>query len=210
MSDVFGRGHPLLSLINGFAWHSAWLHRPAVVYAVWLGPLVLGLLLVAGWWVARGRTVGAVSAAVWAGGGSLVAIALNQPLAHLVAEPRPYFHVPHVDMLVPVAHDYSFPSDHAVLAGAVAVGLWFVDRRLAVAAGVFGLLLAADRVYVGAHYGHDVVAGLLLGAVVAVAGRLLVVPLLAKVALALARTPMRPVLVRRGAALTTATERGRR
>jgi hypothetical protein len=38
--------------------------------------------------------------------------------------------------------DFSFPSDHAVMAGAVAVGLVFVSRRLAAIAGVAALAMA--------------------------------------------------------------------
>jgi len=182
VSDVFGRSHPLLSLINGWARHSGWLHGPAIVYAVWAGPMVLGLLLVAGWLVARRAGVASAAAAFWAAAGSVVAVGVNQPLAHLVGEPRPYLRVRGVDLLVPRAHDFAFPSDHAVLAGAVFAGLWFVDRRLAAVAAVAGLLLAADRVYVGAHYGHDVVAGLLVGAIVVGVGRLAVQELLRRAA----------------------------
>ena len=65
--------------------------------------------------------------------------------------------------------DFSFPSDHAVMAGAVAVGLVFVSRRLAALAAVAALVMAFARVYIAAHYPADVAVGLVLGAVVAVA-----------------------------------------
>jgi membrane-associated phospholipid phosphatase len=54
-----------------------------------------------------------------------------------------------------------------VLAGAVAVGLVFVSRRLAVLAGAAALVMAFARVYVAAHYPGDVAVGLVLGAGVA-------------------------------------------
>jgi membrane-associated phospholipid phosphatase len=201
VSDVFGRSHPLLSLINGWARHSAWLHGPAIAYAVWAGPLVLGLLLVAGWLFARRAGVASVAAAFWAAAGSVVALGVNQPLAHLVGEPRPYLHVRTVDLLVPRTHDFSFPSDHAVLGGAAAAGLWFVDRRLAAVAGLAGLLLAADRVYVGAHYGHDVVAGLLVGALVVGIGYLGVRKVLQRAVIAVAASWLRPLVLSRGTPL---------
>ena len=48
--------------------------------------------------------------------------------------------------------DFSFPSDHATVAGAVAGGLGIVDRRLGRIAVGLAVLMAAARVYVGAHY----------------------------------------------------------
>lgn len=53
------------------------------------------------------------------------------------------------------------------MAGAVAVGLLFVNRRLGVLATVLALLMAMTRVYVGAHFPADVLAGLVLGGLVA-------------------------------------------
>jgi membrane-associated phospholipid phosphatase len=55
------------------------------------------------------------------------------------------------------------------MAGAVAVGLVFVSRRLAALAGVAALVMAFARVYIAAHYPIDVAVGLVLGAAVAVA-----------------------------------------
>ena len=53
------------------------------------------------------------------------------------------------------------------MAGAVAVGLVFVSRRLAALAAVAALVMAFARVYIAAHYPADVAVGLALGAVVA-------------------------------------------
>ncbi|WP_433273644.1 phosphatase PAP2 family protein [Actinosynnema sp. CS-041913] len=63
--------------------------------------------------------------------------------------------------------DWSFPSNHATVAGAAAVAILWCDRRLGVVAVVVAVFAAASRVFVGAHYPHDVLAGLALGAAVA-------------------------------------------
>src|SRR6266545_4046605 len=55
----------------------------------------------------------------------------------------------------------------ATMAGAVAVGLWIVHRRLGIVAAMAAVLMAFTRVYIAAHYPADVAAGLLLGGVVA-------------------------------------------
>ena len=74
--------------------------------------------------------------------------------------------------------DGGFPSIHAVIAAAVAAGLWLVDRRLGITAAVAAALMAFARVYVGAHYPRDVLAGLALGVVVSLAGYFLFRPVL--------------------------------
>ena len=91
--------------------------------------------------------------------------------------------------------DFSFPSDHAVMAGAVAVGLVFVSRRLAALAAVAALAMAFARVYIAAHYPADVAVGLALGAAVAVAVYLAAHRLIAS---AVAATPKS--VIRRSAA----------
>ncbi|SCG62255.1 phosphatase PAP2 family protein [Micromonospora coxensis] len=64
----------------------------------------------------------------------------------------------------PPAGDWSFPSNHATIAGALAVATLLCSRRLGLLAAPLALLAALSRVFVGVHYPHDVAAGLLLGA----------------------------------------------
>jgi undecaprenyl-diphosphatase len=97
-------------------------------------------------------------------------------------------------VLVGRSHDFAFPSDHAVMAGAVAAGVLLADRRLGAVTVAAALLMAAARVYVGAHFPLDVVAGLFFGSAVAVVTFLVVRPLLVPVVRALTRTPLRPLL----------------
>lgn len=90
-------------------------------------------------------------------------------LSGLIARARPCTEMPGVQVLLTCSADFSMPSDHAVIGGAIAGGLWLVHRRWAVVATVLALLLAAARVYVGVHFPSDVAVGLLFGAVVCVA-----------------------------------------
>ena len=59
------------------------------------------------------------------------------------------------------------------MAGAVAAGLWLVSVRLGLIATVAAVLMAFTRVYIGAHYPWDVIAGVAVGATVTVLGWLL-------------------------------------
>lgn len=154
--------------VNRFARHTTWLHGFMRVYAHDLGVALLALTLLVAWWIARydRRPDRAVAAVLWAAGGTVVIWGIaHYGLKPLVAEKRPYLVLPHVEVLLTRTTGYSFPSGHAVVAGAVMAGL-FVARRwvLAVIATVLGLLLAFGRVYAGMHYPGDVAAGLLIGA----------------------------------------------
>jgi membrane-associated phospholipid phosphatase len=153
----------LFDQINAFARATPWLHGVITVYAAY-GVVVFALLLGAGWWSARcSGEPRRMAAVVCAGAATLLAVGLNQPIVNAVHEARPYTDHPDVLVLATRSADFSFPSDHAVMAGAVAVGLVFVSRRLAALAGVAALTMAFARVYIAAHYPTDVAVGLALG-----------------------------------------------
>lgn len=187
----------LFWLFNRFAAATGWLHGVAMVYASY-GLVVFAALLLAGWRSARRRTgpktQEVMAAALWAPVGMLVALGVNQFLVAAFAEPRPYAVLDHPLLLVAPTLDPAFPSDHAVMAGAVAAGLWLVSRRLGVVAGVAALVMAAARVYVGAHWPGDVLAGLLVGAAVSLIGYLLVRRVLAALVGRLLESRLRPLL----------------
>ena len=99
---------------------------------------------------------------------ALVAFLAQQVIVSLVDESRPYALRPDALVLIARTTDPSFPSDHACVCGAVAAALFFVDRRLGWTAATTAALMAFARVYVGAHWPLDVVAGLAVGAATAI------------------------------------------
>jgi undecaprenyl-diphosphatase len=180
--------------VNDFARSTPWLHPPMRLYAEYGVVLFAGLLLLSWLLARRSGDLARVAAALWAPVAMMVAIGLNQFVGSAVAEPRPYDVLPHVLVLVHRTTDFSFPSDHAVMAGAVAAGVLLAGRRLGWIAVGLAALMAFARVYVGAHFPLDVVAGLVLGAVVVLVSYVVVKPLLDRLVLLLARTPARPLL----------------
>ena len=182
--------------VNDFARSTGWLHGPVVAYASY-GVVLFGVLLVVGFLLARSRRDPLlVARSVLAGAGVLLAVAVNQPIVHAVAERRPYDQLVGVLVLVHRSADASFPSDHATMAGAAAAGLLLVDRRLGLTAAVAAVLMAFARVYVGAHFPVDVLAGLVVGAVVALLVQL-AAPALARLIRRLGSTAAAPVLAAR-------------
>ena len=159
----------LMLAVNHLARATPVLHGVVLGFATYGIVLFLALLLVA-LVVARQRSSRDLAATGWTALAALLALGLNQPLGHLVREPRPYAVHPQLLRLADVTSDFSFPSDHAVMAGAVAAGLLLAHRRLGLVAAVAALVMAFSRVYIAAHYPWDVVAGLLFGALVALGG----------------------------------------
>lgn len=185
----------LFGQINAFARATPWLHGAARAYAGY-GVVLFAALLVAGWWIARrSGEASRVAAALTAGGATLLALAVNQPIVHAVHEARPYTTLTNILVLANRSPDASFPSDHATMAGAVAVGLLIVSRRLGAVAAIAAVLMAFTRLYIAAHYPVDVAAGLLLGGTVAALTWLLLRRPLTHLIGALAGTRLRPVLV---------------
>lgn len=190
--------------VNNFSRQTSWAHGFMHAYALWLGPALLAaaflVLYAVAWWRRAPR---ATALLVLGGIGTLVALGLNQLVGHAAGELRPYATHPQALVLVGKTNDYSFPSDHSIVAGGLTMSLLLVtgaaiwrrgaERRDArgpggAAAGpgrppvvaalvgvnvVLGLFLCFARVYVGAHYPGDVVAGYLLSSLVVVLASLL-------------------------------------
>jgi undecaprenyl-diphosphatase len=182
-------------VVNDFARDTTWLHG-FLEFVAKDGIFLLGLVLLAGWWIGRrADSPRRVALAVWSALAALVAVALVQPISSAADEQRPFVALPHVLQLISHANDAGFPSDHATAAGAVAAGLFFVSWRLGLVATLWAVLVAFSRVYVGVHFPQDVAAGLALGAVVTVIGAFTVVPILTRIAQWLTRTPLRVLVV---------------
>jgi membrane-associated phospholipid phosphatase len=182
-------------VVNDWARDTSWLHG-SMIFVAKDGIAFFALALLAGWWIARrARSPRRVALAVWGALAALIAVAVAQPISHAADERRP-FEVASLHALTLIHHssDPGFPSDHATAAGAITAALFFVSWRLGLVTAFGALLLAFSRVYVGVHFPQDVVAGLALGAAVAVAGVFVIVPGLARLATWLAGTPVRPLI----------------
>lgn len=176
--------------INHFARDTPWLHSAVLRYASY-GTVLFAALMLAGWWIARvWADQVRMAAAIWIPLGVLVALGINQPIADTIGEVRPC-NALHDIVVLHCNTDAGFPSDHAVMASAATVGLWLVSARLGALAALASAAMGFARVYVGAHYPQDVLAGFVLGAVVSLAGYALARPALNWVIGVLGRSPLR-------------------
>jgi undecaprenyl-diphosphatase len=150
-------------LVNGLAGHSLdGLFRLLATDLAAVMIALVALVFVVRWSRRRearraGALLGAISAAL--------ALTAVQPLSHAIARTRPYAaHPEHAHLLIARSADYSFPSDHAVGAFALAFGIWLYDRTLGSVLLILAATLSLSRVVVGTHYPGDVLAGALIGA----------------------------------------------
>ena len=92
----------------------------------------------------------------------------NVFIKNLVARTRPYEVVDGLKLLIEKQSDYSFPSGHTGSSFASAIVLWKeLPKKYGVMALIVAVLIAYSRLYVGVHYPSDVLAGVLIGTVLA-------------------------------------------
>jgi membrane-associated phospholipid phosphatase len=157
-----------------FAEHTPWLNEPVRLLSDY-GIILIALAMVATFLWARDRPSQGMAATLWLPVAVVVGYVVNSVIKNLVTELRPCRVLPDVTTVSPCdpPTDYAFPSNHSVVVGAFAVALFLLNRRWGLLAALFALLMGASRVYVGAHYPHDVLVGLLVGALVGACGILL-------------------------------------
>ncbi|UYQ63626.1 phosphatase PAP2 family protein [Streptomyces peucetius] len=142
------------------------------------GLLLFGALFVVAWWRSRTGDTRAVALAVLAPLATAVGYVVSESLKSVVDEERPCRTVADAAASLvpcPPTGDWSFPSNHAAIAGAAAIALALAWPRIALLTVPMALLMAFSRVFVGVHYPHDVLTGLVIGAVVATAVMLVLV-----------------------------------
>lgn len=171
-----------------------WFDSLVTAWSLYGLALFVPLMLLA-WWRARRAGTPAVVGALAVPLITLLGFGADALLKSAVREDRPCRTLGVRSLeACPGPGDWSFPSNHAALAAAAAVALVLVSRGIGAVALAAAVLMAASRVWVGVHYPHDALAGLLMGALVALPAGLAVRHRQDALARWLGAGPLRPLL----------------
>jgi len=144
-----------------------WLNDTMTAWSTY-GLALFAVLMAACWWRARRTSAAAAVTSLALPFVVVLAYGVDAVLKVLVREDRPCQSLRVATLeACPAPGDWSFPSNHAAIAAAAAAALLFVSRRLGAVAVVAAGAMALSRVWVGAHYPHDVAAGVLVGVLTA-------------------------------------------
>jgi len=156
----------LFRLVNDMAGRNAALDAAGVFAAHVLIFLLCAVpvVMLAARWTPTAERVHAQRAVYRALVSAVSALVGNALIALAFFRTRPFAALGRVNLLIgePLTAK-SFPSDHAAIAFAVAMSIWFAWPRLGRWALAAAAIVALGRVYVGVHYPMDVLVGALLG-----------------------------------------------
>ena len=105
------------------------------------------------------------------GFGAGIASGLAQAVKRVAKRPRPSAGIKGFEALVDNPDAFSFPSGHT--AAAIGIAIAVAGTPIGPATLALACLIAVSRVYLGAHYPLDVMAGAALGTLAGIASRLL-------------------------------------
>jgi undecaprenyl-diphosphatase len=149
--------YELFQYINGLAGHNyLWDHifEAFTSYGFYLCVLVLVIMA-----LRQSTRIAAICGFV----APCLAMGINFLIGLVYNRPRPFVTY-HVHLLLPHDPDASFPSDHTAVAVAIAVSLWFYNRKVGLPMFILAFLIGFSRIYVGHHYPTDVLGGMVVGA----------------------------------------------
>ena len=170
---------PLARLVNSFANHSVALDSLFYDFDTFF--TFSGVLLIALTWSCwfknrnlqtRARILVATLSSIGVGG-------ISRVLQHqLPTHPRPFydpalgFHSPSTLPATPFNTWNSFPSDHAAVFSGLVITIYLARPRLGMLAAAWLILVESSRIYMGAHYPSDLMAGAALAATLVWASQL--------------------------------------
>ncbi|GAA3175071.1 phosphatase PAP2 family protein [Nonomuraea roseoviolacea] len=143
-----------------------WLHGLAEV-GTDAGLFLFAVLFVLCWWRARNGPARDLAIAIAGPAGVVCAYVFSEVLKTVVREDRPCRGGIATIAACPPPDDWSFPSNHSVIAAGAAGALVLAWRALAWVVLPLAAVMAFSRVFVGVHYPHDVAAGYLIGVTLA-------------------------------------------
>lgn len=91
----------------------------------------------------------------------LMTFVISRIAAHLYFDPRPFV-IGQYSPLIPHTPDNGFPSDHTLLASAIAAVVFPYRRKLGLVLLALAFFIGAARVYAGVHHPVDIIGSIVI------------------------------------------------
>ena len=92
----------------------------------------------------------------------------NLILKNLFARQRPFSRVEDIVLLIAEPSEFSFPSGHTLSSFTAATVIFLHSKKAGICAFLLAIAIAFSRMYLFVHYPSDIIAGMLLGIIVAI------------------------------------------
>ncbi len=155
----------LFETINDLAGRNIWLDRLGVFFTDYAGYVLIVILVLI--FIFKSTRLSRFMVLV-----ALISAAVSRGIITTIIRffyhhPRP-FDVLTVKQLIP-ENDYSFPSGHAAFYFALSMGVYLYNKKLGAAFFVISALMGIARIFAGVHWPADILGGVLIGIVSAIA-----------------------------------------
>jgi undecaprenyl-diphosphatase len=121
---------------------------------------IIGIVLIVLFFIKKNRLM-VISSAVSV---FLSRIVITEPLKRIINTTRPN------------GEPFSFPSGHSAIVFAIAMAIFYFNKKWGIVAFVLAILVGISRVYVGVHWPIDILAGALVGILSGIIVHLLIKP----------------------------------
>ena len=174
MNYILQLDYQIFKFINVWTGHWLFFDYLAIFMAVYSIFIIAGIIAI--WWLKLPKTKSSklwpmVGKRKWlifgtVAGASVVAELINQILGFIKFRQRPFLSL-NIHQLIGHLPEKSFPSDHAAVAFAASMAVYFYNKKLGAVLFTISFLMSLARIYVGAHYPLDILVGMFLGICIA-------------------------------------------
>jgi len=171
MQFILDLDHYIFQAVNSLAGKFIWLDWLGVFlaqYLIWVMAVVAFI-----WWFEIARTRPSknwplLGRKKWLEIGEMFlsiiwSVILNQLIGLFHFRVRPFVEHDVIQLINAPYGVKSFPSDHTCVAFALALTVWFYNKKLGTFLLAFASLVGLSRIFVGVHYPLDVIGGIFVG-----------------------------------------------
>lgn len=163
-SVILGIDNFLFQKINGLAHFSKildWIGIFLAEYTLYVVGIIFLILLI--WKKNRLMVISAAVSVV------LSRLIIAEIIKNFLHQARPYIVLETINKLIVENKDFqSFPSGHAAIFFAIAMAVYFFNKKLGIIFFISAILISVARIFVGVHWPSDILAGAVIGIISAI------------------------------------------